>query len=617
MGGESTAMAPLTETTRLIIIGILLGISVFLTYYFHVVLSIGTVYTHFFYIPIILAALWWGRKGIIVALFLGLLIIFSHIFIRTEVVTLNDYGRAVMFVVVAFVIATLSEQLKRQQTATEKERDRAQGYLDVAAVLLVVIKGDQTIGLVNRRGYELLGYREDELIGKNWFDVAIPERNREDARLAFIHMVTGMSTESGADENVIVTKSGDERTLIWKESVLRDTNGRITGILGSGKDITDRIRAEEALRNSETQLRTIVENLNEGLIVSDLSGNLVHWNRAALEMHEMSSLEEVQGKLSEFANIFELSTLDGTTLSVEQWPLSRILRGEHIRDMEIRIRRIGTDWERIFNYGGTLVSDDEGHPFMAVVTITDITRRKRAEEALQVSNEEANLYLDIMVHDINNANSVALGYSDLLGDELEEGYREMVQKIRSSIRRSIEIIQNVSTIRRLRSPNPVLKPIDLDAVIRAEIRRHPQTTIIYTGRPVYVMADDLLPEIFTNLIGNSIKFGEPDIEVTVHVDESDEAVEVVVEDTGPGIPDDLKPTLFSRFQKGKSRRSGKGLGLYIVRMLVERYGGSIQAEDRVPGHPEEGAKFRFTLKRARQIDQTVPETSRQMQEGPA
>jgi signal transduction histidine kinase len=237
---------------------------------------------------------------------------------------------------------------------------------------------------------------------------------------------------------------------------------------------------------------------------------------------------------------------------------------------------------------------------MAMLTFTDITERKEAEEAIMTANEEANLYLDIMVHDINNVNTVALGYSDILSEDLEGKDREMAQKIRSSVRQSIEIIQNVSTIRRLRPPNPVLKPVDLDTVIRAELRQHPETTIRYSGTSVDVRADDLLSEVFTNLLGNSIKFGEPDVVVTIRVEEQDGEVLVSVEDTGPGIPDAIKPTLFSRFRKGKSSRSGKGLGLYIVRMLVERYGGSVRVEDRVPGRPEEGAAFRFTLIKAQE-----------------
>jgi PAS domain S-box-containing protein len=591
-------MAPLTETTRILIIGVLLGVSAFLTYYFHAILSIGAVFSHFFYIPIILAALWWGRKGVSVAFILGGLVIASHYVLRTDVGTVNDYGRALMFVVVALVIASLSERLKRQQKAVETERDRAQGYLDVAAVLLVVINPDQTIGLINRRGCELLGYREDELVGKDWFDVAIPQRNRGEARRAFIDLLSGVSTASQSDENVIVTRDGDERTLIWKEVVVRGADGRTNGVIGSGKDITDRIRTEKALRKSEVQLRTIVENLNEGLIAADLDGNLLHWNRAALEIYNLSDREKSPGNLSELGALFERMAPDGTRLPVEDWPLSRILRGEQIRDMEVHTRRIGSDWRRVLNFGGTLVDDSNSNPFMAVVTFTDITERKQAEETILAANEEANLYLDIMVHDINNVNTVALAYSEFLAEDLEGKDRETAQTIQSAVRQSVEIIQNVSTIRRLRSEHWILKSIDLDAVIRAEIRQHPETAIRYNGVPIYVRADDLITEVFTNLIGNSVKFGEPGVVVTIQVEEQNGEVLISIEDTGPGIPDAVKPTLFSRFRKGTSSRSGKGLGLYIVRTLIERYGGSIRVEDRVPGRSEEGAAFRFTLQKA-------------------
>jgi signal transduction histidine kinase len=77
-------------------------------------------------------------------------------------------------------------------------------------------------------------------------------------------------------------------------------------------------------------------------------------------------------------------------------------------------------------------------------------------------------------------------------------------------------------------------------------------------------------------------------------------VEVVVSDNGPGIPDDMKPAIFDRFKKGKSTKTGKGLGLFISRMLVEIYGGKIWAEDRVPGHPGQGAAIHFTLRKATQ-----------------
>ncbi|GAI57275.1 unnamed protein product, partial [marine sediment metagenome] len=96
---------------RIVVMVILVGISCFLTYYFHARLGIGTVFTHFFYIPIILASLWWKRKGLVVAIFLAALLIFSHIFFRQDVVAIDDYLRASLFVVIGFVVAVLSERI--------------------------------------------------------------------------------------------------------------------------------------------------------------------------------------------------------------------------------------------------------------------------------------------------------------------------------------------------------------------------------------------------------------------------------------------------------------------------------------------------------------------------
>jgi PAS domain S-box-containing protein len=440
----------------------LLGISIFLTYYFHAILMLGTVFSHFFYLPIILTALWWEKRSILVAIFLGGLVVVSSLLYRPDILTLNDYGRALMFVVIAFVVASLSEQLKGRERELKKQRDLAQRYLDVAGVLFVVINADHTIRLINRHGCELLGYREEELVGKDWFTTVIPEASRE-ARRQIFDAAIASGNALPRRENPVVTRSRDELILAWQDTVLTDDDGRPVGLVGSGSDITDRIRAEEALR---------------------------------------------------------------------------------------------------------------------------------------VAHNEANLYLDIMAHDINNANAVALGYADLLVEALEGKEREMIRKLRSGISRSIEIIQNVSTIRRLHSHETATRPVDLDAVIRAEIAHYPDAGIVYEGKSVRVAADDLLPEVFTNLIGNSIKFGEPGVGVRVRVEEGDGTVAVSVEDTGPGVPDAVKPTLFTRFVRGTSARSGKGLGLYITRMLITRYGGRIWVEDRVPGHPECGAVFRFILLRS-------------------
>jgi PAS domain S-box-containing protein len=134
-----------------------------------------------------------------------------------------------------------------------------------------------------------------------------------------------------------------------------------------------------ALRGSEQRLQTVIENLSDGLFISDMNGQLLNWNKAALEMHGCANSEECLFNLPEFARIFELSELDGAVLNVEQWPLARIIRGEELNNVELRLRRIDSDWNRIFNYGGAIVLEAAGKS-VAFVMITDITERKRAEE---------------------------------------------------------------------------------------------------------------------------------------------------------------------------------------------------------------------------------------------
>ncbi|MBP7410708.1 MAG: PAS domain S-box protein [Methanoculleus sp.] len=217
---------------------------------------------------------------------------------------------------------------------------------------------------------------------------------------------------------------------------------------------------------------------------------------------------------------------------------------------------------------------------------------------LETAEREANLYLDILSHDIRNAENISSLYADILIDMLEGDAKDYAQKIRSSIRKSIGILRNVSTIRRIHHESATLAPVDLDRVIRDELRIFSGSRIHYSGTDLAVMADPLLPEVFTNLIGNAVKFGGPAVEVAIRVEESGGDVRVSIEDTGPGIPDGMKETIFTRFGKNRNRKSGQGLGLSITRMLVERYGGRVRVDDRVPGHPECGAAFRLTLKKA-------------------
>jgi len=174
------------------------------------------------------------------------------------------------------------------------------------------------------------------------------------------------------------------------EAKILATQAELQGLLDAAKQshratlsmVEDQKRAEVALRNSDAQLRTIIENLTEGVAVSDLDGQLLHFNRAALDLYGFATLDECRQHLSKFADTFELSAMDGTLLALDQWPLARVLRGESLSDLEVHVRHLQAGWQRVYSYGGTLVRDADGQPLMAILTISDITGRKQAEAQL-------------------------------------------------------------------------------------------------------------------------------------------------------------------------------------------------------------------------------------------
>lgn len=162
----------------------------------------------------------------------------------------------------------------------------------------------------------------------------------------------------------------------------------------------ERTQTQTGLRESEERLHRVVEQLTEGLIISDLTGRMLSWNRAALEIHGIPSLREDLSALPDFARIFELSDLEGNVVPLEQWPLSRICRGEKLHDLEIKLRWLDQDRTRILCYGGSTVAGADGKS-LAFLTITDVTRQKEAEAEAETAYRiihQAHMDLEARVH---------------------------------------------------------------------------------------------------------------------------------------------------------------------------------------------------------------------------
>ncbi len=158
-------MIELDGKYKCMVMAFLLGICCAITYYFHTVLSICVVFTHFFYIPIILAAVWWKRKGLVVAIFLAALLILSHRTFSDEYVApAYDFIRALMFVIVAFVVAMLSEQIAKAEETLRKKKEKYRTVVDNINDVVVALDTEGKFTYLSPRFEETTGYLPEDVI---------------------------------------------------------------------------------------------------------------------------------------------------------------------------------------------------------------------------------------------------------------------------------------------------------------------------------------------------------------------------------------------------------------------------------------------------------------------
>jgi signal transduction histidine kinase len=232
----------------------------------------------------------------------------------------------------------------------------------------------------------------------------------------------------------------------------------------------------------------------------------------------------------------------------------------------------------------------------------DITKRKRAEKELREAKTQAELYLDLMGHDINNMHQVALGYLELAAElEENENMKELLERPRDVLLRSARLIDNVRKLQKLKNGTYLFRPIDLVRVLTDVVKEYEavpgkvlmlDTHFINAG---YVQANELLYDVFSNLVSNAVKYSGSHARVTIGLsavlENGSHFYQVSVEDNGPGVPDSFKLKVFNRMLQGDAGAKGMGLGLYMVKTLVDSYQGRVWVENRVPGDHTKGAKF--------------------------
>ncbi len=230
-------------------------------------------------------------------------------------------------------ICLMQKQLEEHIRQLKDERDMAQKYLDIAGVVMLVIDANQKVSLINRKGCTILGYKEEEIIGNNWFDNYLPVKHKEPFKAVFQKLMAGEVETVQNYENPVLNKKGEERIIAWHNSLLTDEQGNIIGILSSGEDVTEQKKSEEVLRAANErlleldsmksmfiasmshELRTPLNSVIgfSGLILEGLAGDI------SPEMKDYIKRINRSGKhlLALISNVLDISKLESGKLDVD------------------------------------------------------------------------------------------------------------------------------------------------------------------------------------------------------------------------------------------------------------------------------------------------------------
>jgi PAS domain S-box-containing protein len=475
----------------------------------------------------------------------------------------------------------------------EQERARARALIELASDGIFEADLEGRFTEVNDAGCRLLGFSREEMLGKTIMDFILPE---EKERL-FRHRELFLQGGSDVSEWMLRRRDGTYVPVEVSAKILPD--GRWVAF---DRDISERKRAEETLRQTQERFELALKGANLGSWDWNIVTGEVISNARCAEMRGFRPEELTPRADAYFAGIHP------DDLPAFKQGLDDCFAGRSSEfACEFRSRTKAGGWVWILSQGNIFARDDEGRPTRMVGTALDITPRKHAEQMLRLSEAAARQatqaredMLGIVVHDLRNplaaitalASVLQSGPEREIGDEVAYAAGRMSRLIRDLIDLTL-LEAGTFVIQQDRVPvGNILSvvvasqtPLASSASLTLRLDAAPDLSDLWADR-------DRLLQVFENLIGNAIKFTEAGGEITLGAKARDGEVLFCVADTGRGIKSENLPRVFDRFWRApEAKRKGAGLGLAIVKGIVEAHGGRIW----VQSESGQGSAFSFTV----------------------
>ena len=532
------------------------------------------------------------------------------------VIAILTVGAALMAGAAAWTASLIDGSNEKRRKAEESAR-RLAAIVTGSNDAIIGKNLDGTIETWNTGAEEMYGYSAAEVVGHH-ISMLMPHDHLDDYSTILERIQCGETVRHY--ETVRMRKGGHAFPVSLSVSPVKDENGTIVSTSAIARDITDRKRAEEALRAQSHTLQLLLDSMEEGLVAADENGRFVIWNRAA---ETLVGRGPANLPIEEWSPHYEMYGTDGVTpLSTGQLPLVRAIQGETIR-MESVVRSPKAPKGAWLEFTGRPLKDEMGASRGGLVVFRDVTARKAAEHEihtlndelerrvhdrtaqLQAANKELEAFTYSVSHDLRAPLRHISGFSRILAEEfgpaLPAEAQHHLQRIEDGTRRMGQLVDDLLNLARVGRRDLSLQITGFKSVVEEVIDSlAPEVA----GRQVewkigalpYVECDPgLINQVFQNLIANALKFTRPRTPAVIEIGQKKQngTSVVFVRDNGVGFSMKYAEKLFGVFQRlhRLEEFEGTGVGLATVQRIIQKHGGRIWAEAEL----DKGATFYFTL----------------------